>query len=99
MRDQLPIFVGLESFVNRPDRTHGNASAAIDADIRINVAALIVDVETLNRAMLDAIGKETKSTIIRNDVGHVCLQSVILGGRFLTVGRPSIDRCEVMEIA
>jgi hypothetical protein len=69
--EQLPFFVA-EDLMNRLDRAGGNAGSTIDADIRIDVAPLVVGMETLDRAMLHAIGKEAESTVIRNDVGHNC---------------------------
>jgi polysaccharide pyruvyl transferase WcaK-like protein len=61
--------------VYRLHRTSRNAGTAIDADIRIDIAALAVGVEALHRAMFDAVRKQAKAAIVRDDVGHDRLQS------------------------
>ena len=57
--------------MNSLHRTRRNACAAIDAHVGVNIAAFAVGVETLYRAILHAIGEETKSAIVRYDMWHV----------------------------
>jgi hypothetical protein len=73
--EHLPFLFGLEDFVYRLHRTSRNTGAAIDADIRIDVAALAVGVEALHRAMFDAVRIKAEAAIVRNDMGHDRLQS------------------------
>lgn len=87
-REQFLLFVRIESFMNCLDRACGYASAAIDADIRINVTAFVVRMKALDRAVLDTIGEEAKAAVIGDDMGHACLQSEEPSGYFLSAGRP-----------
>ena len=74
-REQFPFFIRIESFMNGLDRARGNAGAAIDADIRINVTAFVVRMKALDRAVLDTISEEAKAAAIGDEMGHACLQS------------------------
>ena len=56
--------------MNSLHRTRRNAGAAIDAHVRVNIAAFAVGMETLDRAMLHAIGEKTKAAIVRYDMRH-----------------------------
>lgn len=67
---QRPLVVRIDNFVNRPDGTRGNTRTAVDTDIRIDVVALAVRMEALDRAMLDTVGKEAKAAVVRDDVRH-----------------------------
>jgi hypothetical protein len=56
--------------MNSLHRTRRNACAAIDAHVGINIAALAVGVETLDWAMLHAIGEKTKPAVVGYDMWH-----------------------------
>jgi hypothetical protein len=51
-------------------RTRWDTSAAIDTYVRVNIAAFTVGMKTLDRAVFDAICKETEPAIVRYDVWH-----------------------------
>ena len=54
----------------RLHRTRRDAGAAIDAHVGVNIVAFAVGMETLDRAMLHAIGEKTKAAIVRYDMRH-----------------------------
>jgi hypothetical protein len=84
---QGPLVLRIDDFVNRPDRTRGDTRAAVDADIRIDVVALAVRMEALDRAMLDTVCKEAKAAVVRDDVRHSLLPIGLLGVRATAAGR------------
>ena len=51
-------------------RTRRDAGAAIDAHVGVNITALAVGMDALDRAMLHTIGEETKPAIVRYDMRH-----------------------------
>jgi hypothetical protein len=67
---KFSFIVRLDDFMYGLHRTSRDAGAAIDTHVGVNIAALAVGMETLDRTMLYAIGKKTKAAVVRYDMWH-----------------------------
>ena len=73
------VFGKIRAFADRVNRAGWNARSAIDAGYRVNIHALIVAMETRNRANENAIRESTVATVPGNHMGH-CRSSFALQG-------------------